>query len=49
VTVRLSSGAKSLTVPKLAKGTWTIQVRYAGDSRYAAVGYTAAGKVKVTK
>lgn len=49
VTVKLSSGAKSLTVPKLAKGTWTIQVRYTGDSRYAALSYTAVAKVKVTK
>lgn len=49
VTVKLSSGAKSLTVPKLAKGTWTIRVKYTGDSRYAALGYQSAGKVKVTK
>jgi hypothetical protein len=49
VTVKLSAGATALTVPKLAKGTWKVQVKYAGDSRYAALGYTAVGKVTVTK
>lgn len=31
----LSSGKKSITLPKLKKGKWKVTVSYAGDSRYA--------------
>ncbi|WP_456695992.1 Ig-like domain repeat protein [Aeromicrobium sp. P5_D10] len=30
----LSGGKKSITLPKLKKGTWKVTVSYAGDSRY---------------
>lgn len=34
VKATLSSGKKSITLPKLKKGTWSVVVTYAGDSRY---------------
>ena len=48
VTGTLKSGVVTISVPKLAKGTWTASVAYAGDANYAAK--TAAGaSIKVTK
>ncbi|MGC4174447.1 Ig-like domain-containing protein [Demequina sp.] len=48
VTGTLKSGVVTIAVPKLAKGTWTASVAFAGDANYAAK--TAAGaSIKVTK
>jgi len=48
VTGTLSSGKVTITVPKLAKGTWTASVAYPGDANYAAKTATGAS-IKVTK
>lgn len=34
VSVVLANGKKSVSIPKLAKGTWKVAVTYAGDARY---------------
>lgn len=34
VAVTLASGKKSVSIPKLAKGTWKVTVTYTGDARY---------------
>ncbi len=49
VKVTLGSGATSLTVPKLSKGTWNVSVKYNGDARYNALGYKKVTSTKVTK
>ncbi len=49
VTVNLSKGKRVVTLPKLAKGTWTVRVAYYGNTHYKARAYTKAGKVKITK
>lgn len=48
VTVSLVSGKATATLPKLPKGTWTVTVGYAGDTRYLA---SASKKytLKITK
>lgn len=44
-----STGTKTVTVAKRAKGTWTVSVRYAGSAYYEARGYLTVAKVKVKK
>ena len=48
VTGTVKAGVVSIAVPKLAKGTWTASVAYAGDANYAAKTATGAS-IKVTK
>lgn len=48
VTGRLSRGAATVKLPKLAKGTWKVTISWPGDARYAKVS-ASGGKVKVTK
>lgn len=45
----LSSGVRSLTVPKLAKGTWKMYVKYTAGTGYTSVSSVYVGTVKVTK
>lgn len=49
VSGKLASGTRKLTIRKLAKGTWSIAVRYSGDKRYSAAGYYTLTRVKVTR
>ncbi|UDY25189.1 glycosyl hydrolase [Nocardioides sp. Kera G14] len=49
VTRTLVSGAAKVVVPKLAKGTWKVFVKYAGDTGYKPLGQTKVRTVKVTK
>ena len=48
VTGTLSSGAVTVTVPKLSTGTWTASIAYGGDANYTAKTATGAS-IKVTK
>jgi len=48
LTVTLKSGKATVTLPKLAKGTWKVSVKYAGSTTYAAASGTTA-KVVVKK
>ncbi|SHH08881.1 Ig-like domain (group 3) [Jatrophihabitans endophyticus] len=48
VSVR-KAALQALTVPKLAKGTWRLYVRYSGSAQYRAIGKTAAGRLTVTR
>jgi hypothetical protein len=48
-TVTVRNGKASVTIPRLAKGTWRISVKYAGSANYAATSARSAGTVKVTK
>lgn len=45
---RLSRGAVTVKLPKLAKGTWKVTISWPGDTRYAKFS-ASGGKVKVTK
>lgn len=49
VTVSLSKGKRTVTLPKLAKGTWTVRVAYYGNTNYAKRGYVKTGTIKVTQ
>jgi hypothetical protein len=48
VTGRLSRGAATVKLPKLAKGTWKVTIAWPGDARYAKVS-ASGGKIKVKK
>lgn len=48
VTVTLSAGKKVVTLPKLAKGTWTVTIKYLGSTTYNARA-SKAYKISVTK
>ncbi|MCL8251162.1 Ig-like domain-containing protein [Aeromicrobium fastidiosum] len=48
-TVTVRNGKASVTIPKLAKGTWRISVKYAGSTSFAPTATKSAGTVKVTK
>ena len=48
VTGKLSRGVVTVTVPKLAKGTWKVTITWPGDTRYLPASATG-GSVKVTK
>jgi Bacterial Ig-like domain (group 3) len=45
---RLSKGVVTVTVPKLAKGTWKVTITWPGDTRYRKVS-VAGGSIKVKK
>lgn len=49
VKVTLVSGAAKVVIPKLAKGTWKVYVKYAGDAGYQAFGYTRTASIRVTR
>lgn len=46
---KATDGSVTLSVPKLARGTWTLQVKYAGDGRYQGLGLTRTGKVTLKR
>ncbi len=48
-TVTVKNGKASVTIPKLAKGSWKISVKYAGSTSFAPTATTSAGTIKVTK
>ena len=48
VTGTLKNGVVTVTVPKLAKGTWKVTVAWAGDTTYQAASASGAS-IKVTK
>jgi hypothetical protein len=48
LTGALAHGAVTFTVPKLAKGTWTVAISWLGDANYLAATATGA-TIKVTK
>lgn len=48
-TVTVRNGKTSVTIPKLATGTWRISVKYAGSSTFAPTATQRAGTVRVTK
>lgn len=41
------NGSRAISVPKRARGTWTVSVRYSGDSRYGYRGYRTVTKVTI--
>lgn len=47
--VTVKNGKASVTIPKLAKGTWKVTVKYTGSDNYAASATRSAGSVKVKK
>jgi hypothetical protein len=49
VTKTLSNGKGTITVPKLAKGTWTVYVKYSGSTSFAKTATKKVGTVKVKK
>jgi len=49
VNVTLVKGKRTVKLPKLAKGTWTIRAAYYGNANYTKRGYVKVGSVKVTK
>ena len=46
VSGRLKKGAVTVTLPKLAKGTWQVTISWPGDGRYLAASARAAIKVR---
>jgi hypothetical protein len=48
ITGKLSKGAVTFSVPKLARGTWKVTISWPGDSKYLAASATGAS-IKVTK
>lgn len=49
VNVNLVKGKRTVALPKLAKGTWTVRAAYYGNTNYAKRGYVKVGSFKVTK
>ena len=49
VTANLSSGKRTVKLPKLAKGKWVVRVAYYGNANYTKRGYVKAGSFKVAK
>lgn len=50
VTAKLSKGKRTIALPKLAKGRWTVRVAYLkGDKLHKARGYVKTGTIKVTR
>lgn len=48
-TKTVSAGRAAIKVPKLAKGTWKVYVKYLGTTNYARTATTYEGSFKVTK
>ena len=48
ITGKLSNGVVTVSVPKLAQGTWKVTISWPGDSSYLAASATGAS-IKVTK
>lgn len=48
LTGRLSRGVVTVSVPKLAKGTWKVTINWPGDARFASAS-ASGGAIKVTK
>ncbi|HEY6759781.1 MAG TPA: Ig-like domain repeat protein, partial [Baekduia sp.] len=48
LTGKLSKGVVTVTLPKLAKGTWKVTITWPGDTRYLKVS-VSAGSIKVKK
>jgi len=48
VTGKLSRGVVTVSLPKLAKGTWKVTITWPGDTRYLPAS-AAGGSVKVTR
>ena len=49
VNVNLVKGKRTVSLPKLAKGTWTVRAAYYGNANYTKRGYAKIGSIKVTK
>jgi hypothetical protein len=49
VVAKLKKGKARVKLPKLAKGTWQVQVSFRGDAKYAATGFTQVNTIRVTK
>ncbi|HPU12831.1 MAG TPA: Ig-like domain-containing protein [Aeromicrobium sp.] len=49
VRATVRNGAVKVSLPKLAKGKWTVQAAYGGNANYNARGYAVVGSIKVTK
>ncbi len=49
VNATLTAGSRTVTLPKLKKGTWTVYVTYYGDKNYQARGYTKIRTLKIKK
>ena len=48
ITGKLAKGTVTVTLPKLAKGTWKVTISWPGDSSYLAASATGAS-IKVKK
>ena len=48
-TAYVSTGSRVVTIPKLAKGRWTVSVKYLGNASFARTLTMPAGTFKVTK
>jgi hypothetical protein len=48
-TVFVTAGSRVVTVPKLAKGRWTVAVKYLGTASFARTATVDAGAFKVTR
>lgn len=49
VNVNLVRGKRTVSLPRLAKGTWTVRAAYYGNANYTKRGYAKIGSIKVTK
>ncbi|MFS0886446.1 hypothetical protein [Aeromicrobium sp. 179-A 4D2 NHS] len=49
VNVSLVKGKRTVALPKLAKGRWTVRAAYYGNANYTKRGYVKVGSFKVTK
>jgi hypothetical protein len=48
-TVTVRNGKADVTIPKLAKGTWKVSVKYVGTKQFAKTATLSRGSFKVTK
>ena len=49
VNVNLVKGKRTVSLPRLAKGKWTVRAAYYGNANYTKRGYAKVGTIKVTK